>query len=124
MDLIDRDRLPLKQVGLTITGTNWTTTRAVGLYYKCLDTGAHRIKIQFKGVISSGIASINLTIAGISFFGAGTTPQQAAACSSVSDNWDSARTNGVAEIRCSAAGSRTKVALIGDFELSEAPDWV
>lgn len=53
-----------KQYDLTVTGTNWTTGRAKGIYY--IDqTGAHRLKFNIRGTLSSLATSFTGTIVGI-----------------------------------------------------------
>lgn len=56
------------QVDLTVTGTNWTTTRAVGLAYKTLNE-VWRLRFNIVGARASGssIANYVLTISGITF---------------------------------------------------------
>lgn len=57
----------LKQYTLTVTGTNWTTTRAVGIPYKTA-TGEWRLKFNIVGAVSSGTDNfLNLTVANITF---------------------------------------------------------
>lgn len=54
----------LRQYTLTVTGTNWTTIRAVGVPYRTLD-GAWRFRFNINGSISSTVTGINLTVSDI-----------------------------------------------------------
>lgn len=54
------------QVALTVTGTNWTTTRAVGLVYQTLD-GAWRLLFNVYGSVSVATDNLTLTFSGIVF---------------------------------------------------------
>lgn len=54
-----------KQYTLTVTGTNWTTTRAVGIPYKTLD-GAWRFVFNIAGAVTSQSQN-TLTINGVVF---------------------------------------------------------
>jgi hypothetical protein len=53
-----------RQYDLTVTGTNWTTTRAVGLPYRTID-GTWRLRVNIGGAYSSGVTSGSLAISGI-----------------------------------------------------------
>ena len=55
-----------RQYTLTVTGTNWVTSRAVGIPYKTLD-GAWRLKFNINGYLSSGTSSFTGTISGVTF---------------------------------------------------------
>lgn len=63
-DLMDRGRLPLKQYSLIVTGTNWTTARAVGTPFQTLD-GTWKLEGNISGTMSSATNVISLTIQGI-----------------------------------------------------------
>ncbi|WP_141732419.1 hypothetical protein [Oligoflexus tunisiensis] len=54
------------QVNFTVTGTGWTTTRAVGIYYQDQD-GNLRLKFNLSGTISGQANSnvVALTVSGI-----------------------------------------------------------
>jgi hypothetical protein len=54
------------QTSLTVTGTNWTTARAVGIYYQDQD-GNHRLKFNIMGTLSSAAASFTGSISGVTF---------------------------------------------------------
>ena len=55
-----------KQVSLTVTGANWTTTRAVGLWYLTTD-GTYRFKFNIQGSLSGAVNSEVLTISNVIF---------------------------------------------------------
>jgi hypothetical protein len=55
------------QYSLTVTGTGWTTTRAVGIYYQDQD-GVPRFKFNLKGTMaSSSRTGVTLTFSGVTF---------------------------------------------------------
>jgi hypothetical protein len=56
----------LRQYDLTVTDTNWTTTRAKGVPYKTLD-GTWRLKFNITGSYSVGSSLTSLAITGIVF---------------------------------------------------------
>jgi len=59
-------QLELTQKTLTVTGTNWTTTRAVGIAYKTIN-GVWRLTFNIVGTVSIPASSIVLTIANVVF---------------------------------------------------------
>lgn len=57
----------LRQYTLTVTGTNWTTVRAVGVPYRTLD-GVWRLRFNITGTTSSSSrTSYLVTISGVAF---------------------------------------------------------
>lgn len=58
--------LDVSQKTLTVTGTNWTTIRAVGIAYQTND-GAWRLRFNISGLISGTVGNITLTITGVLF---------------------------------------------------------
>ena len=67
-DIVDRNRVPLKQYSLIVTGTNWTTSRAVGVPYQTTD-GSWRLRFNITGAFSGAASAPQappLQIAGIS----------------------------------------------------------
>jgi hypothetical protein len=54
------------QYALTVTGTNWTTARAQGIYYQDQD-GNHRLKLNLMGTLSSTASTFTGTISGVTF---------------------------------------------------------
>lgn len=56
-----------RQYDLTVTGTNWTTARAVGVPYKTRD-GIWRLKFNINGALTTAtLTSYTLTITGVTF---------------------------------------------------------
>jgi len=57
-----------RETSLTVTGTSWTTTRAVGVYYRTAD-GAHRLNFNIRGSRTTGssISQYTITISGVTF---------------------------------------------------------
>jgi len=62
----DRGMLPVKQVNLKVTGTNWSTTRAVGKFWKTIN-GAYVMQISVVGLVTGTPGSVTLSIAGVTF---------------------------------------------------------
>jgi hypothetical protein len=112
------------QTSLTVTGTNWTTTRAVGVAYS--DTaGIWRLRFNIRGTLSAGTNALTLTVANTTFktttggqavaVRSGSSP--AAACAGYVDSGNSSL---VVE---SASGTPTVYAASGDVELDSKPSW-
>jgi hypothetical protein len=57
---------PEWQYDLTVTGTNWTTTRAVGVVYK-MGSGQYRMRFNIVGTVSPSVTSIGLSAIGVTF---------------------------------------------------------
>lgn len=122
----------LRQYNLTVTDTNWTTARAVGVPYRTLD-GTWRLKFNIIGTYSVGTTLSNLTIAGVSF---GPAVQTFATylTDAVRDCLTNiARTNtggniltmrGIDYTVANTIASITGVRAAGDVELSSKPTWV
>lgn len=54
------------QYDLTVTGTNWTTTRAVGVVYK-MASGQYRMRFNIAGTVTGTVSSFTGTISGVVF---------------------------------------------------------
>ena len=92
--LEDRNRVPLKQYNLTVTGTNWTTSRAVGVPYQTIN-GVWRLRGNVSGSISVASATLTLSIDGILW-------------GSTSDEWAGAwATNGTTETQLATLNTGT-----------------
>lgn len=123
----DRNRLPLRQYNLIVTGTNWTTYRAIGIPYQTVD-GAWRIKLNISGAMTSASRTgMTLTVANISF--ASTSPGDgqdisayepaaAAMCGAYTGT-----SNGQITIYHSST-TTTTYNLSGDVELASKPSFV
>ena len=119
MDRQDLNRLPLKNYNLTVTGTNWTTVKAIGTPYQTA-SGAWRILINVQGTFSSGTTSVNLTVAGLSFdlgnaggaMGVGSSPYHAT-CQLANNT-----------LICNMGSSTTQFYLSADALLSAKPTWM
>src|SRR3990167_3228099 len=78
--MIDRNIINSQQVNLIVTGTNWTTARAIGIMYQLL-SGVWRLKYNMAGTLSVAAAKPLPTILGIVFknaYGTGGTHTQSA----------------------------------------------
>jgi len=118
--LIASEQAVEKQVDLTVTGTNWTTTRAVGIYYTTHD-GTHRIRFNIAGTLSAGTTSFTGTIGGVTFK---TGYLQPIAVMILSSSYNNGYVNGggstfVLNTGSSATGYRVS----GDVELDSKPTW-
>lgn len=112
-----------RQVALTVTGSNWTTTKAVGVVYKTIGN-VWRMKLNIRGVMSSVAASITLTVAGVVFDSA--TRQCAAATYtetgvSSKDFLQCVIDDNSGEIYCGAAANFDVVQISGDVVLDSRP---
>jgi hypothetical protein len=116
------------QTDLTVTGTNWTTTSAVGCYYKTAD-GTHRLKFNIEGTLSVTAWSITLTIAGV-VFKAGTYQGfagQAASNTTFTSGVEALNGRAVPTtdtVVLNAGASSTQFTASFDVELDAAPTWI
>lgn len=122
MNILDRDKLPLGQIGLTVTGTNWTTVRAPGLAYKTND-GAWRLKFNVYGTVTGTPTSLVLTIASITFK---TGPEQGvvgvANPNIVTSNMTA--NGGAATMTFAFASGIASLRVSGDVELDSQPTFL
>lgn len=122
----------LRQYTLTVTDTNWTTNRAVGVPYRTLD-GTWRLRFNIVGTYSIGTTLTSLAIAGIVF------PAPIQTFSVYADNGATdaliniARTvgssnvltiRGVSYVTANTILNITGVRIAGDLELAGKPAWV
>ena len=114
------------QQDLTVTGTGWTTTRAVGLAYKDFD-GNWRLKFNICGTVSSSTrTTYSVQISGIttknvsSYFQAITGD---ALSSSATHSSSSMSANGNTCSVTHASATTTTYAFSGDVELDSKPTW-
>jgi hypothetical protein len=107
----------------TVSGTNWTTTRAVFVPYKMQD-GTWRLRFNVCGSISSATASIDLAFDAVTFI-AGANNYQA--CSGFGDAtmivtvFASPGTNSVSIYQASSTSTNFRIS--GDVELNSKPTW-
>ena len=103
----------------TITGTNWTTARAVGIYYK---RGAvERLRFNIQGGVSPGVTSIQLTFSGVTFK---TGYDQACAIENSWADGTRSRTNGgTSQITAAGNTASTTFRVSCDVELNSKPTW-
>jgi hypothetical protein len=112
-----------KQYDLTVTGTGWTTTRAVGVPYQTIN-GVWRMKFNMYGTIASGTRS------GLSVNVTGVVSAYAQAISALTDNaslsfyraYSGASTNLLDFSH--ASGTTTTYFYSGDIELASKPSFV
>ncbi len=114
-----------EQVDLTVTGTNWTTTRAVGTYYTTVN-GTHRLRFNIRGGISTAVSSITLTVSGVAFK-VGYTNGQAVSAVMANEGVgyystiDSSVSGSAIYLYASGASNLAMVS--GDVELDSKPTW-
>ncbi len=115
------------QYGLTITGTGWTATRAVGIYYQD-QAGAHRLKFNIVGAIASVTQSTyqcyitGITSKNIGSFHQGVsctanTPTVLLPCGAF------ILTNSNQILIYHTSNSITQYSISGDIELESKPSW-
>ncbi len=109
------------QTALTVTGTNWTTVRAVGVAYSD-NNGVWRLKFNLAGSVTGAPSATTLTITGVVFknvanyFQTVTAFGDAAAFGYVIPN--------TATVACqNVSGTTTAWRLSGDVELDSKPSW-
>lgn len=104
----------------TVTGTNWTTTRAVAVPYKTSE-GIWRMTLNIQGTFSSGVTSETLTISGVTFK---SSFFQALAVENTFNDGVRSRANGgggTLDIGGNSSSSNWRVS--GDVELDSQPTW-
>lgn len=111
----------VRQYNLTVTGTGFTSTRAVGIPYKTLD-GTWRLRFNIVGTRTSS-ATWLLSVSGI------TTVNVRQAIASNDDSGGSAQSNAFAEassstIQLTHAAAFTGATCAGDIELTGKPSFV
>lgn len=105
-----------------VTGTDWTTTRAVAVPYKTTD-GSWRMKFNIRGTLSGATNNILLTISGITFKNI-TNFEQAIAVGSGSGDFNLGKVNPDAStIFLQSNSVATSWWTSGDVELESQPTW-
>jgi hypothetical protein len=116
-----------RQRSLTVTGTNWTTARAVGIFYQAYDddgkTFNWRMRFNISGTVSIAAAGISLTIANIVTKNVSNYLQQvtagATAGTATQINAYISPNSNIIEVGFGATS--TRFLLSGDIELDSAP---
>jgi hypothetical protein len=105
----------------TVTGTNWTTTRAVAVPYKTSD-GAWRMILNFDGSLSVAAASLSLTVSGVTFKNVSGYTQPVTY--QVTSDWASGSVNpGGSTISGNSGSVGVNWRLSGNVELDSKPTW-
>jgi len=108
-----------QQADLNVTGTNWTTARAVGLYSKMVN--AHRFSFNISGDLSSGVTNFTATVNGVTFK---VGLYQAISTMNQSTNHGSGQTlSGTSNLGMYTPSSVTSWRFSGDVELESEPTW-
>lgn len=118
-----RDKLPLKQVSLIVTGTNWTTTRAVGVPYKTMG-GAYRVRINLVGTTSVGTTTLDLTIQGLTFKGPSGYTQAVAFSSGNVTLTGLVKSGGGSILNLITGAPQTTFRVSADLELDSKPSFI
>jgi hypothetical protein len=118
-----------KQVALTVTGTNWTTIRAIGVAYAD-SAGAWRLKFNIKGSLSSAASVFQGTVTGVVFKSVGAEAQAQAISVKLTEYGaaDMVATEnfvgtGTSIFQVSAAANFNRILVSGDVELNAEPTW-
>ena len=120
---LDLHQTNLQQYSLTVTGTNWTTTRAIGLAYQTLG-GAWRLIFNIGGSTSAGTSTLTLTVAGVIFH---SSSRQAVAgwSDDIASDRNFVKTDsGAATISFNSGAIADAFYASGDVELDGPPDWL
>lgn len=110
------------QTVLTVTGTNWTTVRAVGIYYQDQD-GNNRFKFNIAGTVSIAIGSVTITISGVTFEA---TVNQACAVIAAQTSPFTGSAQVIANtstLTMTGSSSSNAWRVSGDVELASRPTW-
>jgi len=107
---------------LTVTGSNWTTARAIGVPYRLKD-GTWRMTFNITGNVSSATGSITLSVNGVTFKNT-TDHYQAVSVSTGAAAGASQTTPNTNNIVLSLVSSITVIRTSGDVELENKPTWL
>ena len=114
-------------VALTITGTNWTTTRGVFIPYRTFQTSlggdeAFRLRLNIAGNLSAGTTALNITTSGIIFKNVVDYIQAVTVTTTGAIRGVVAVNTGL--ILGTASASQTKWGFSADLELDSKPTWM
>lgn len=115
---------PQKQYTMTVTGTNWTTDRAIGIPYRTMD-GRWRLRFNIAGTVSSGVTTLDISVTGIDIRQPSTRAQAISVLAGGSAPYTGAghARTGVL-ISLYSTTSSTSWEASGDVELDEKPTFV
>lgn len=112
-----------KQYDLSVTGTNWSSVKAVGVPYKTLD-GTWRMSLNIGGAFSSATSNSTISVSGVSFSSFSANGRQALGVATplapTSAN-EGATISSSGDISLKSASSTTEWLVSGDVELSSMP---
>lgn len=111
-----------KKYDLTVTGTNWTTLRAVGICWRSGLYGNWRLMYNIYGTVSSGVGSLTLTISGIVFPSVGL--QAVAAINSTAAYSCGYTNSGSGQIYLGCGANTIAWRTSGNIELNSKPTFV
>lgn len=114
------------QTALTVTGTNWTTIRAVGMAYSDVN-GQWRFRFNIRGSLSVAALDITLTVSGVTAKNGGANSEQAITAAQL-DSGAIATHYGFWNVNSSSLRMRfsanvTIPTVSGDIELESKPTW-
>jgi len=123
MDLLDRDRVPLKQVPLKVTGTNWTTDFAFGVAYQLFD-GQWRFVFNLKGVLSVPAITLALNVQGVGFLQSSSIAANSTDNALKNLNKCTCGENGSSNLNLNADTTVSFWIVSGDVALAGPPAWI
>ncbi len=112
------------QYDLTVTGTNWTTTRAVGVVYKCA-SGQYRLRFNIRGTVSSASrTTYQIILDGVTFKNITNFIQPIIAYPDALVSLQSYCNYGNGNITINhSSATTTNYMFSGDVELESKPSW-
>lgn len=114
--------LPMGPYNLTVTGTNWTTTRATGVVYQMPDN-SWRMRYNIAGGISPTATSITLSVTGVTFKNTANY-YQSVTCNNTTITGAGYVQPGLDDIDCSFSSTSSRALTSGDVELESKPTFV
>lgn len=112
-----------KQYDLTVTGTNYTTVRAVGTPYQTTD-GAWRMAFNIYGTTAITTASLTMSISGVTFKNTSNYRQAVSLATGSANGSEYAYTTpNTGDITAFAEGVVSVYSVSGDVELDSKPTW-
>lgn len=118
----------LTEYDLTTTGTNWTTITSLGMPYLSKNSSGNnmwRFRFNISGSVSSAVADLTITVAGLTFRNVSSIYQAIVASSGENRDLQKAHVNNGAGTINAVFGSTTSSwSFSGDVELEQKPDFV
>jgi hypothetical protein len=113
--------VPDYQYDLTVSGTGWTTVRAVGVPYKT-GNGSYRMKFNIVGTVTSQTSN-TLTVSGVTFKNVSNYDQAVVVLANNAQIGTGYAAASSSTIQINTGSAFTRWSISGDVELENRPSW-